>query len=98
MNPVMEGLGAPSSMGGPDCLGDYPAVEESRERLAKLAAAGASPRKLVPAIESDPSLTFRVLALANRRGRGRGVTSVPDALEVLNNGTIRALADSTPVL
>lgn len=77
-----------------DALDDFPALAESRNRLAAASSEGNLPAaKVVSAIESDIALSIAVLRLANAGKHGRGgVETAVGAVELLRPRSLQALA------
>ena len=77
----------------------FPVLLESRERvMAAATAETARVSDIVDAVESDVALTISVLRFANRSGRGTGgVSTIPEALDILKPSGVLALAGTAPV-
>jgi putative nucleotidyltransferase with HDIG domain len=77
----------------------FPILLESRERvMAAATAETARVADIVDAVEADVALTIAVLRFANRSGRtAGGVSTVPEAVDVLKPSGVLALAGTAPV-
>ncbi|HEV2074706.1 MAG TPA: HDOD domain-containing protein [Thermoleophilaceae bacterium] len=83
-----------------EALEGFPALAEPRDRLLRLVRNDRPPvGELVAAVESDLALSVAVLRLANRAGgrRGRPVTSIPAAVEVLGPAGVEAIGSRVRV-
>jgi putative nucleotidyltransferase with HDIG domain len=79
-------------------LETYPALVESRRRLLRATRGERDLTEVLAAIESDPALTLATLRRANARAGRRGeVASVLEAIQVLDAGTLGALAEAVAV-
>jgi putative nucleotidyltransferase with HDIG domain len=76
----------------------FPVLVESQARVMKAATAEtARVGEIIEAVESDVALTVAVLRAANRAGSPQGVSTIPEAVEIVKSSGVLAIAGTASV-